>query len=164
MSASVDYLASRVRFEEAQAKHFISKLVFCCESAKASVCRESQFVYSVEYSGVLSRSCFAELRAKVIDATQEARVLTLHVEKALMAENAAPAIPLDTYRLNMAPAAVIVRPDQFDVFTDYAEKMADLGITRVVFLYSQQMESRLFVDCLSGAQVLTRHQSQPSFA
>lgn len=153
-------LPNKMSASEKQRKHTQE---FTCESAIATVWQENDFVFGASYSGVLSRACFANLRASVVRATQKARVVTLHMEKALMTEHA-PDIPTGVYRLNLAPAAVIVRPDQVDVWRDYADKMADLGIMRVVFLYSQRAEHRLFLDCLSGAQGRAGHQSQPAYA
>jgi len=133
------------------------KREYTCESARATVWQEGDYVFGASYSGVLSRSCFSHLRANVIEATQKARVMKIHMEKALMA-GMEPIIPPGIYRGNMAPAAIIVRPDQLDIWTDYADKLAELGIMRVVFLYSQRAEQQLFLDCLSGAQALREHQ------
>lgn len=131
---------------------------FECESARATVWRKGELVWATSYSGVLSRSCFAGLRADVIKATRAARVLEFHMQKALMADNAAPDIPRGTYTINTTPAAIIVRPDQYQMWSDYADAMQDIGIMRVVFLYSQQRERQIFVDCLSGAQSRVAHQ------
>lgn len=134
-----------------------NKREYTCESARATVWQEGDYVFGVDYSGVLSRACFADLRASVIKATQKARVMRVHMEKAVIAD-INPGIPHGIYHGNMAPAAIIVRPDQIDVWSDYADRLEELGIMRVVFLYSQRAEQQLFVDCLSGAQALKEHQ------
>ena len=135
----------------------VNKREYTCESARATVWQEGDYVFGASYSGVLSRACFATLRASVIKATQEARVMRIHMEKAVIADMT-PGIPSGIYRDNMAPAAIVVRPDQIDVWSDYADKLEELGIMRVVFLYSQRAEQQLFVDCLSGVQALREHQ------
>lgn len=140
-----------------------NKREYTCESARATVWQEGEYVFGASYSGVLSRACFADLRASVINATQKARVMRIHMEKAVMLDMS-PIVPPGVYLGNMAPAAVIVRPDQVDVWADYADKLAELGIMRVVFLYSQRAEQQLFVDCLSGAQSLRERQLLPSCA
>ena len=130
------------------------KLVFQCKSARAAVHEVRPFVWSADYTGPMCHECFDELRAKVLQATQEARVLLIRMDRALSVSALVPDVPPTTYRINRAPAAVIVRPDQFDVWQDYAKRLADIGIMRAVFFDSQLVQARRLVACLAGVSAL----------
>ena len=135
------------------------RLVFQCKSARAAVHEVRPFVWRAEYTGPMCRECFDDLRAKVVQATQEARVLLIRMDRALSVSALVPEVPPTTYRINRAPAAVIVRPDQFDVWQAYADRMADIGIMRAVFLESQLAQAHRLVDCLAGVSALRAAQT-----
>jgi len=143
MSASLIFADNRIRF---LTQHARFQKLFSCESAQAVVWRDDEHTWNAEYSGVLSQDCFADLRASVVYETRGAKVTTMHMGRALMAFNVAPPIYDDTYAGSRAPGAMVVRPDQYDVWRDYAGQMANRGIIRVVFLTSQLPQARRWTD------------------
>ena len=133
------------------------KKVFRHHSATATVIERCHQVWQADYSGVMSHDCFHVLRGKVIKATAQARVMVIHMERALMAIGMAPPIPPNTYRVNCAPAAIVVRPDQHQLWSDYARGMEAIGITRVIFLEHQPDQVERFVACLTSDQAVAEY-------
>jgi hypothetical protein len=149
MSASLDFAEAMTSFLR---RRFDNPKTFSCESARAVVWQELDRAWNAEYSGVLTRDCFADLRSAVVNATRDARVMTMDMSRALMTCYEAPSIPRNTYLANVAPAAVVVRPDQYDVWRDYAGQAANQGIIRVVFLVSQLPQAQRWVACLAAGR------------
>ena len=133
------------------------KKVFSHHSAMATVTELRHQVWQASYTGVMSPITFDVLRAKVVKATAQAKVLVLRMERALIAIAAPPPIPLNTYCTNCAPAAVVVRPDQFELWSDYARQMDAIGIMRAIFLEHQQDQVDRFVACLTGDQAVAEY-------
>ena len=141
------------------------KKVFNHHSAVATVTELRHHVWQASYTGVMSPATFDVLRAKVIHATVKANILVVHMERALIAIGEPPPIPLNTYRMNCAPAAIVVRADQHQLWSDYAENMATIGIMRLIFLEHQQDQVQRFVACLTGDQAVAeylKHAATPS--
>jgi hypothetical protein len=149
MSASVAAADHRARFLR---RRFDNPKTFSCESARAVVWQDLDRAWSAEYSGVLTRDCFVDLRSAVVLETREARVMLADMSRVLMTSIEAPPIPDNTYLANVAPAAVLVRPDQYDVWRDYAGQAANQGIIRVVFLVSQLPQAQRWVACLAAGR------------
>lgn len=134
------------------AERSMREVVFNCGSARARVHRYNSGVCHVHYSGVMSPTCFIHLRENVIDATQDATLLKLQMSKMLMVTDIPPSLTKDVYRANAVPGAVIVRADQYEVWRAYASRLADIGITRVVFLDSQLAQAQRWMALLAGSQ------------
>ncbi len=107
-------------------------------------------VWSIEYFGPLSEVCFDYLRAQAMESTADARALLIRMDKSLMVSSIVPALPDGAYRSNLAPAVMIVRPDQKHVWTEYTEKVQALGIMRVVLSPEQLSLAHQIVNRLSG--------------
>ena len=134
------------------------KTTFCHHSARVKVTHLAPHLWRLDYTGVMGHEAFSTLRAQAVQATQEAHALQIHVERALITTDMMPRPGRDIYRNNMAPAAVVVRPDQFKLWLDYAHQMERIGITRMIFLETQKHLAQRFLDCLVGAQNLVEQQ------
>lgn len=134
------------------------KTTFHYHSARVKVSNLARHLWRLDYSGVMGHEAFIQLRAQAVEATQEAHALQIHVERALITTDLMPQPGRDIYRHNMAPAAVVVRPDQFELWLAYARAMERIGITRMIFLETQQHLAQRFLDCLVGAQNLVEQQ------
>lgn len=133
------------------------KKVFSHHSAVATVTELRHQAWKASYTGVMSPATFDVLRAKVIQATVQANVIVVHMERALMAIAAPPPIPLNTFRLNCAPAAIVVRSDQHKLWSEYAEQMDAIGIMRLIFLEHQQEQVDRLVACLTGDHAVAEY-------
>jgi hypothetical protein len=134
------------------------KTTFYHHSARVKVSNVARHLWRLDYSGVMGHEAFIRLRAQAVQATQQAHALQIHVERALIITDMMPQPGRDIYRHNRAPAAVVVRPDQFDLWLAYARAMERIGITRMIFLPHQQHLADRFLDCLVGAQNLVEQQ------
>lgn len=126
--------------------------VFNHRSARADVRFLGAATWSVSYSGVLSSACFSALRHEVLQATQGARSMLLRMDGAMTL--ARPLVPAGTYRTNRAPAVVVVRPDQYDVWAEYANLMACAGVTRAVVLQHDLALAHRLLQCFAGQPLI----------
>lgn len=133
-------------------RRFDNLKTFSSESARAVVWEDLDRAWNAEYSGVLTQDCFADLRAAVVHETRDAKVMMMDMSRALMTCCEAPPIADDTYLANVAPAAVLVRPDQYEVWRAYAGQAANQGVIRVVFLTSQLAQAQRWVARLAASQ------------
>lgn len=118
---------------------------FSHHSARVKCWRKGR-IGLASYSGPLCANGMDELRARVVRSTKGAQCLVLRMDSALMMMAAAPTPATAVYSFNAAPGAVIVRPDQYDLWTDYARAMALIGVRRCVFLTSERDLCRQWVD------------------
>lgn len=118
------------------------------QSGRATVREIAADVWSVRYSGLISVASFADLRRDVLHSTRGAQSMILRMDTALT--TSVPPIPAGTYQLNAAPAVVVVRPDQYPVWAEYARMMARLGVTRAVVLESDLALAYRLADCFAG--------------
>lgn len=65
-----------------------------------------------------------------------------------------PTTPSDAYKLAQPPACVIVRADQYDLWSDYAIQLSAHGVRRVVFLDSQIDLALLWLERRSAPRAL----------
>lgn len=107
----------------------------------------------VEFSGPVCEAAFGSLAPRVLEETRGARTLAIRMDSCLMLTDRPPAVA-DGYQGNTAPGCVIVRADQFDIWSDYAAMLAQVGIRRIVFLDSQLHLARLWVERRSLLHVL----------
>lgn len=114
-------------------------------SAKVHVCRRGQ-VAIASYTGPLCDQAFAVLRPRVVTAVTGAQCLVLRMDRSLCLMGEAPGIPDGAYRRGAAPGAVIVRPEQLDLWKDYARAMSSVGVRRGIFLNSELELCREWVD------------------
>ena len=88
------------------------------------------------YSGPLTRAAFSVLRREVLFDTRPAPCVVLRMDKSLTLMTDLPDIPTGTYTPTAPTGAVIVRPDQYEMWTAYNRKLTRLGVMRAVFLDS----------------------------
>ena len=104
-------------------------------SARASFQAIADYNFvEVNYTGVLAFTSLAYLQKIVLAETLDIPALVLRMDRALVAMSC---VPVSERRAYGPAGAIVVRPDQFDLGSDYAQKMAAIGVRRVVFLESQ---------------------------
>lgn len=89
----------------------------------------------LNYYGYVDASAMAVLRAKFVDVARAAPACVIHTETALIAMDEMPAV--EPALRPVADAAIIVTPENRELFVEYAKRLAEVGITRAVFLESQ---------------------------
>lgn len=102
--------------------HF-SAVVRCEISSDAAV---------VTYSGPITNASYSALLPLATRATQGAAALMIRLDGCLTTLSDAMPDSVVT-----PEGCLVVRPDQFDFWSDYAKKSARSGVMRVVFLDSQ---------------------------
>ena len=100
-------------------------------------CKSIGGVFLSAYSGPICVQAFDNLRARVIESSAGANCMIMRMDKSLTLMACRPKLPGGTYPVGAAPGAVIVRDDQYAMWSDYADAMADMGVRRVVFRDSQ---------------------------
>ncbi len=111
------------------------------------------WVWHIEYAGLMTQTWLNVLRAQEVEATKDARVLLIKMDKVYMITSFAPQAHCGHERINNAPGVMVVREDQYDKWAIYASKMAGIGIMRALFLPWQAEQAQQMVDRLSGATV-----------
>lgn len=114
-------------------------------SAKVHVCRRG-VVAIASYTGPLCNQAFDVLRPRVVTAVSGAQCLVIRMDRSLCLMGESPGAPNGTYRRCAAPGAVIVRPEQLDLWQDYAKAMATIGVRRGIFLNSEMEMCREWID------------------
>jgi hypothetical protein len=89
------------------------------------------------YSGPVSAATFRTLSPLVLAATRGASVIVIRMDGCLTLMESPPHVPQGAYAVAAPDGCVIVRADQIDLWSGYAERMAQHGIRRVIFLDSQ---------------------------
>ena len=110
--------------------------IFSYYAATARVQQLEGGVSEIIYCGPMSQHAFDLLRRQALDTTACAACLVVRIDKVLSTMSCAPMAGGPHYGINRAPAAVIAREDQFDMWDDYARQVARHGIMRAVFLDS----------------------------
>lgn len=95
------------------------------------ICNKTGLV-EASYSGPLSVKAFDALREEMMVITDHAPCSVIRLDRALMLADALPEVP--DHHIDVPPAVLIVRRDQYAVFEDYARKLAKQGILRMVYL------------------------------
>lgn len=94
------------------------------------ICKASGLV-EANYSGPLTVAAFDALRDEMIKTTDAARASVIRLDKSLIAASSLPELPPG--HIYTAPAALIVRSDQYELFQAYAKQLARQGALRLVF-------------------------------
>jgi len=112
-------------------------LSFECQSARAVLRDLESGVVEVTYYGVLNREAMSNLKREIHEAAKDAPALVVRMDRALIiASDIAPPPEWDSKK-KIATAALVVRPEHFEMWTDYGHRVALLGVMRAVFLVSQ---------------------------
>ena len=131
-------------------------LEFKCQGAVAR-CRpypqSRRGVWEAFYTGPLNQRSYDNLRMRVIAATTETTAMVIHMDRALMVMGAAPQPPSDVYRPCAAPAAMVVRADQYAMWDDYRIALAALGVSRGVFLTERASMAYQWAECLAAVRL-----------
>lgn len=118
--------------------------VFGHHSARAR-CRhfQPQGVGCITYSGLVGQAALETLEPLAMGELGRAQALIIRLDGCvLIAPNGALMTGLESGR----DACVLVRPEQYDVYAEYALHMADQGVKRVVFLNSQAHLAQEWID------------------
>ena len=91
---------------------------------------------SAVYHGHLGLATFKALVPQVLGATRNATVVVIRMDGSVTTMARMPEVPED-YKGCAPEGCVIVRRDQFALWSGYAEKLSQQGVRRVVFLDSQ---------------------------
>ena len=94
------------------------------------ICNTSGLV-EANYSGPLCARVFDALRTEMMVTTDKARASVVRLDRSLILASALPKLPPG--KIDTAPAALIVRPEQYDIFFEYAKQLATQGALRLVF-------------------------------
>lgn len=93
----------------------------------------------LNYFGYVDAAAMAVLRAQLIGVVGAANQCVIHTETALIAMDEMPAV--EPVLQPVADAAIIVTPENRELFVEYAQRLAEVGITRAVFLQSQMEQA-----------------------
>lgn len=118
---------------------------FRYHSAQAK-CRRKGSLVVAKWSGPLCAVALDKLRARVVFAAQGAGCMVLRMDSALMMMAQVPGPDASYLTHKSIPGALIVRPDQYDLWADYSRAMALIGVRRCVFLASERDLCRQWVD------------------
>ena len=91
----------------------------------------------VTYYGVITAVSFSYLRAMVIAATHGARSLFFDMSAVVDTSTLVPRIPDGSRPYTQAPGVIVCREDQMVIWRGYADKLAEQGVIRVLFLPAQ---------------------------
>lgn len=91
-------------------------------------------VIQADYTGPISPQAFDALRSEALIASRHARAFVVRVDQAIVLAGEHPPLAPDSYQQDTAPGCIIVRPDQYLAWNQYAQKLAKFGIVRAVFL------------------------------
>lgn len=121
-------------------------------------------VAEVTYWGVLTCAALDALRLVLVkEAAQEASLI-VRLDKVLYGFACAPPVPVGAYPCNSAPAALVVQPENYDMWTDYARNLAAHGVMRAVFLSSELVQAEQWavsVVCVDSASPLPERRTRP---
>ena len=115
-------------------------------------CRRKGLLAFAKYTGPLCKKALEALRPRVVQASSGASCLVIRVDQSLCLLGGAPDVS-GSHGL-VVPAAVIVRPDQYDEWSAYAQAMARAEIIRVVFPLSELEMCRQWVGLQLSQQSL----------
>ena len=124
------------------------------QSAKVTCKRTASGVTEVVYSGLLTQAAFESLRAAVVYETTDDVALLIRMDMALLSIIHAPAVPLGVYRRNGTPAAIVVRPENYQMWVSYGRDLSAHGVMRAVFLTDELEQARAWAEsavCASTA-------------
>ena len=85
------------------------------------------------YTGPFTEKAFEILRFDALQASLKSSVYVVRLDRALIVMGDNPLVEEDSYGQDTPAGAMIVRPDQYDFWQDYALKAAKFGIVRTVW-------------------------------
>lgn len=129
--------------------------VFSCNSGCVQVRQVGADVWCARYSGLLCKETFSSLRRDVLQATHGAKAMLLRMNRSMTL--VAPPVPKDDYKLNKAPGVIVVRPDQYAMWMEYAQLMAKIGVVRAIVLQTEQALAHQLLECFSEQSLDALH-------
>lgn len=85
------------------------------------------------YSGPMTRQAFDALRTEALQASAKCAAYVVRLDRALLAMSDEPPVDDVSYAVDTPAGALIVRPDQYRFWQDYALKASKYGIVRTVW-------------------------------
>lgn len=111
-------------------------------AARASVGRLDRCgLFEAAYTGETSAQVFADLRLQALRASVQASAFVVRLDGGLFHAGDEPTVENGSYADDVAPGALIVRPDQYAAFMAYAAKAARFGVMRSVWLESHAAQA-----------------------
>ena len=95
------------------------------------ICKSSGLVEAI-YTGPLCAKSFNALRGEMLETKNGAGASVIRLDKSLILEMSLPELPPGM--LDVAPACLIVRRNQYAIFQDYANRLSKQGVIRLVFV------------------------------
>ena len=91
-------------------------------------------VFEAAYSGEICAEARDKLRQESLIASAAAKVFVVRLDGAQFSGAENYSMEAKTFSENAAPGVLIVRPDQFEVFSAYAKTASKVGVMRSVWL------------------------------
>ncbi len=115
---------------------------FRCGSGRASVGRIAPCgVFEACYTGNITAKAFDVLRCEALRASLGAATFVVRLDGGLFRADDNPEVTEGSYSEDVAPGALIVRPDQYAMFSAYAARAARYGVMRSVWLDSHSAKA-----------------------
>lgn len=108
------------------------------KSAKATFRLLPTGVGEVSYYGFMDRKTFIHLGRRMIARTNGMRAIVVRMDTGVTAFLEVLPLPQGVYQQDSPTAAIVVNPDQYEMWSRYARALAQIGVMRAVFLASQQ--------------------------
>lgn len=106
----------------------------------------------MNYYGVIDAEALIRVRDGTIKFVAKSPALVIRTDTALVTLDE---VPMVTWRPGrIPPAAIIVRPELRELWVEYARQMAEVGITRAVFLESQAEQAYRWAEHLAEQAAL----------
>lgn len=93
-------------------------------------------LFEVAYEGAFCPKANEALRHECLIAGAGANAFVVRFDSGQFPAADGLVVGRDSYKASAAPGALIVRPDQFNDFSVYARRAADMGVMRSVWLSS----------------------------
>ena len=86
------------------------------------------------YSGPMTERAFDALRSEALEASAQCSAYVVRLDRALIVMGDEPPVEEESYAPDTPAGAMIVRPDQYDFWQDYALRASKFGIVRTVWV------------------------------
>jgi len=113
----------------------------------------------LNYQGIVSARALDRIRSSALEGLVGAPALVVRTDTALMTMRDVPLIMEEPGKV--PPAALVVRKEMRDLWVEYARQLAELGITRAVFLDSQLEQAYRWAERRAEESVLLWLPEQP---
>jgi hypothetical protein len=106
-------------------------------------------VVEASYIGVVRATEFEGVRREVLGSVTDAVAILFLADAGTVVLNEVPEVPEIILLRGSPPGAVVVEPEQFRLWLDYANKLSKVGVIRGIFLPNEMVLAQQFVDRLA---------------